>query len=91
MGRVFSLSRIHNGRACAGDKCFSTQGAAEHGELIDFSDSQFPGPQLTLDYGDNVEVSIHWKLTWMSMLTSLQFVVHNFLPFDTSVHFHGIE
>ena len=42
-------------------------------ELI-YVNGQFPGPQLTLDYGDNVEV-----------------VVCNHLPFDTSIHFHGIE
>lgn len=38
------------------------------------SNGQLPGPQLTLDYGDDVE-----------------FVVHNNLPFDSTVHFHGIE
>ena len=31
--------------------------------LIDPFNSQFPGPQLTLDYGDNVEVSIYGYLT----------------------------
>lgn len=71
--------------------CATTQRFAEHGKLTDLSDSQFPGPQLTIDYGDNVEVSIHGKLALMSMLTSKQFVVHNYMPFDTSVHFHGIE
>ncbi|KAF2671315.1 conidial pigment biosynthesis oxidase Arb2/brown2 [Microthyrium microscopicum] len=36
--------------------------------------NQFPGPQLTLNYGDTV-----------------QFVVHNRLPFEATVHFHGID
>ncbi|KAJ5723647.1 Multicopper oxidase type 2 [Penicillium malachiteum] len=39
-----------------------------------FMNNQFPGPELRLDQGDDVE-----------------FVVHNNLPFNTSVHFHGIE
>ncbi|KAJ5524546.1 Multicopper oxidase type 2 [Penicillium frequentans] len=39
-----------------------------------FMNGQFPGPELRLDQGDDVEV-----------------IVHNHLPFNTSVHFHGIE
>ncbi|KAJ5913138.1 Multicopper oxidase type 2 [Penicillium tannophilum] len=39
-----------------------------------FMNGQFPGPELRLDQGDDVEVT-----------------VHNHLPFNTSVHFHGIE
>ncbi|KAL1970786.1 hypothetical protein VTN77DRAFT_2620 [Rasamsonia byssochlamydoides] len=39
-----------------------------------FMNGQFPGPQLTVDEGDEVE-----------------FLVHNHLPFNTSIHFHGIE
>lgn len=42
-------------------------------ELV-FMNDQFPGPELRLDQGDDVEV-----------------VVHNNLPFNTSLHFHGIE
>ncbi|KAL2003357.1 hypothetical protein VTN02DRAFT_4177 [Thermoascus thermophilus] len=39
-----------------------------------FMNGQFPGPELRIDQGDDVE-----------------FIVHNHLPFNTSVHFHGIE
>ncbi|KAJ5759775.1 Multicopper oxidase type 2 [Penicillium odoratum] len=39
-----------------------------------FMNGQFPGPELRLDQGDDVEVT-----------------VHNNLPFNTSIHFHGIE
>ncbi|CAI7652644.1 unnamed protein product [Penicillium bialowiezense] len=42
-------------------------------EMI-FMNDQFPGPELRLEQGDDVE-----------------FVVHNNLPFNTTVHFHGIE
>ncbi|KAJ6155450.1 Multicopper oxidase type 2 [Penicillium chermesinum] len=42
-------------------------------EMI-FMNDQFPGPELRLNQGDDVE-----------------FVVHNNLPMNTSVHFHGIE
>lgn len=42
-------------------------------ELI-FMNEQFPGPELRLEQGDDVEV-----------------VVHNNLPVNTSIHFHGIE
>ncbi|KAJ5575634.1 Multicopper oxidase type 2 [Penicillium sp. DV-2018c] len=39
-----------------------------------FMNEQFPGPELRLDQGDDVE-----------------FVVHNNMPYNTTVHFHGIE
>ncbi|KAJ5108642.1 Multicopper oxidase type 2 [Penicillium angulare] len=39
-----------------------------------FMNKQFPGPELRLHQGDDVEVT-----------------VHNHLPFNTSIHFHGIE
>lgn len=39
-----------------------------------FMNDQFPGPELRLEQGDDVEV-----------------VVHNNLPYNTSLHFHGIE
>ncbi|KAJ9298682.1 hypothetical protein DTO271G3_3649 [Paecilomyces variotii] len=39
-----------------------------------FMNGQFPGPELRIDEGDNVE-----------------FIVHNHMPFNTSIHFHGIE
>ncbi|KAJ5191558.1 Multicopper oxidase type 2 [Penicillium cinerascens] len=42
-------------------------------EMI-FMNDQFPGPELRIDQGDDVE-----------------FVVHNNMPFNTSIHFHGIE
>ncbi|EPS34528.1 hypothetical protein PDE_09492 [Penicillium oxalicum 114-2] len=42
-------------------------------EMI-FMNDQFPGPELRLDQGDDVE-----------------FIVHNHMPFQTSIHFHGIE
>ncbi|CAI7652147.1 unnamed protein product [Penicillium glandicola] len=42
-------------------------------EMI-FMNDQFPGPELRIDQGDDVE-----------------FVVHNKMPFNTTVHFHGIE
>ncbi|KAJ5795216.1 Multicopper oxidase type 2 [Penicillium paradoxum] len=42
-------------------------------EMILMND-QFPGPELRIDQGDNVE-----------------FVVHNNMPFNTTIHFHGIE
>lgn len=36
--------------------------------------SQFPGPALIMDEGDNVEVT-----------------VNNHMPFNTTIHYHGIE
>ncbi|KAJ5831983.1 Multicopper oxidase type 2 [Penicillium riverlandense] len=39
-----------------------------------FMNGQFPGPELRLDQGDDVE-----------------FTVHNNMPFNTTMHFHGIE
>ncbi|KAJ5949009.1 Multicopper oxidase type 2 [Penicillium verhagenii] len=39
-----------------------------------YINGQFPGPELRLDQGDDVEV-----------------VVHNNLPYNTTIHFHGIE
>ncbi|KAJ5573783.1 Multicopper oxidase type 2 [Penicillium hispanicum] len=52
------------------------QKGAPDGNVRDmiFMNDQFPGPELRIDQGDDVE-----------------FVVHNNMPFDTSVHFHGIE
>ncbi|GKT49756.1 laccase abr2 [Colletotrichum spaethianum] len=38
------------------------------------TNGQFPGPVLEMDYGDDVEVT-----------------VHNKMPFNTTVHYHGIE
>ncbi|KAJ5365858.1 Multicopper oxidase type 2, partial [Penicillium concentricum] len=59
-----------------------------------FMNDQFPGPELRLEQGDNVEVGIirggivqrkrkHINCPW--------FVVHNHRPFNTIIHFHGIE
>ncbi|KAJ5099639.1 Multicopper oxidase type 2 [Penicillium argentinense] len=52
------------------------QKGAPDGNVRDmvFMNEQFPGPELRLSEGDDVEV-----------------VVHNHLPFNTSIHFHGIE
>lgn len=54
------------------------------------SNGQFPGPQLNLDYGDDVEVC-HLLQSSICRADCYQFVVHNNLPFDSTVHFHGIE
>ena len=54
------------------------------------SNGQFPGPQLNMNYGDDVEV-IHSIQVYPYRADSSQFVVHNNLPFDSTVHFHGIE
>lgn len=53
---------------------------------------QFPGPQLNLDYGDDVEVGPSFQSQpQLHRIDCDQFVVHNNLPFDSTVHFHGIE
>ncbi|OJJ48518.1 hypothetical protein ASPZODRAFT_150730 [Penicilliopsis zonata CBS 506.65] len=39
-----------------------------------FMNGQFPGPELRINQGDEVE-----------------FVVHNNMPFNASIHFHGVE
>ncbi|KAJ6070802.1 Multicopper oxidase type 2, partial [Penicillium canescens] len=44
-------------------------------EMI-FMNDQFPGPELRLNQGDGDDVEV---------------VVHNSLPFNITVHFHGIE
>lgn len=54
------------------------------------SNGQLPGPQLNLNYGDDVEVS-HLLPPFRYRADCSQFVVHNNLPFDSTVHFHGIE
>ena len=54
------------------------------------SNGLFPGPQLNLDYGDEVEVSRQLYAS-VDRADYYQFVVHNNLPFDSTVHFHGIE
>lgn len=54
------------------------------------SNGQFPGPQLNLNYGDDVEVN-YLIQPYLCRADSSQFVVHNNLPFDSTVHFHGIE
>ena len=54
------------------------------------SNGQFPGPQLNMKYGDEVEVS-HSLQPRLHRADCSQFVVHNNLPFDSTVHFHGIE
>lgn len=65
-------------------------------EMI-FMNNQFPGPELRLEQGDDVEVSfihiLQGKISAMVNYTNQleQFVVHNNLPFNTTVHFHGIE
>ncbi|KAJ5981399.1 Multicopper oxidase type 2 [Penicillium canescens] len=44
-------------------------------EMI-FMNDQFPGPELRLNQGDGDNVEV---------------LVHNSLPFNITVHFHGIE
>jgi FtsP/CotA-like multicopper oxidase with cupredoxin domain len=60
-------------------------------EII-FMNDQFPGPELRLnqDDGDNVEDFEH-NLTAVIYADHFQVVVHNSLPFNITVHFHGIE
>lgn len=55
------------------------------------SNGQLPGPPLYLDFGDDVEVRQR-KYEPVSIIVDIfQFEVQNNLPFDTAVHFHGIE
>ena len=55
-----------------------------------YTNGQFPGPRLSLNQGDSVEVSDVRRMP-LSQLTFVQFTVNNHLPFATAVHFHGIE
>lgn len=65
-------------------------------EMI-FMNDQFPGPELRLEQGDDVEVSFinnrveALRRSYEYTNQGEQFVVHNNLPFNTTVHFHGIE
>jgi FtsP/CotA-like multicopper oxidase with cupredoxin domain len=73
------------------------QKGAPNGNVRDmiFMNDQFPGPELRLDQGDDVEVCTKTGLESRFMLNihanQTQVVVNNNMPFNTSIHFHGIE
>ncbi len=51
---------------------------------------QFPGPSLIFDEDDDVEVFIdadYWF--WLPLIKS-QITVYNNMPFNTTVHWHGL-
>ena len=59
-----------------------------------FMNNQFPGPELRLDQGDDVEVRFpigKYESVFIVLTIRTKFTVHNNLPFNTSFHFHGIE
>lgn len=69
---------LHASVVLASQKCFDlTLTWEKHApdgferEMI-LTNGQFPGPLLEMNYGDDVEVT-----------------VHNNLPFNTTVHYHG--
>ena len=55
------------------------------------TNGQLPGPQLNLNFGDDVEVSKKLESVAVFELTQPQFIVNNNLPYVTAIHFHGIE
>lgn len=59
-------------------------------EMI-FVNDIFPGPPLYLDEGDDVTVSTETSGSIQKLFWPEKIEVTNHLPFNTSIHFHGIE
>ena len=50
----------------------------------------FPGPELLLDEGDDVKVCEKCVSRYIPNLINLQITVNNKMPFNTSIHWHGL-
>lgn len=59
-------------------------------ELI-FVNDRFPGPPLYADEGDYVIVWTEYLVMMATLADCKQVEVNNHTPFNTTVHFHGIE
>lgn len=59
-------------------------------ELV-FVNDRFPGPPLYADEGDDVTVWTEYPVTMATISNCKQVEVNNHTPFNTTVHFHGIE
>jgi len=56
-----------------------------------FINDRFPGPPLYADEGDDVIVWIKYLMIMTILANCKQVEVTNHTPFNTTVHFHGIE
>jgi hypothetical protein len=54
-----------------------------------FTNGQFPSPNLIFDEDDDVEVCANAKITKLVANTA-QITVHNKMPFNTTIHWHGL-
>ncbi len=53
-----------------------------------FVNDQFPAPTLEFNEGDDVEVRI--SIFMLSIINDYQITVHNQMPINTTIHWHGL-